>query len=72
MDAQWVIRVRLGRYMDRLNRAGLKFNFLGSVRPETDYFCSRFFFVLFFSILPNFFGATRVNFRWRPFLDLGG
>ncbi len=38
-----VIRGSEGRYMDRLNRPGLNFNFLGSVRPETDFF-SRFFF----------------------------
>ena len=43
-----VIRVRSGRYMDRFDRAGLKFNFLGSVRSETDYFFPRFFFRFFF------------------------
>ena len=32
-----VIRVRSGRCMDRFDRAGLKFNFLGSVRSETEF-----------------------------------
>ena len=40
-----VIRGSEGRAsMDRLNRAGLNFDLAGSVRPETDYFFSRFFF----------------------------
>ena len=38
MTENGVIRVRSGRYMDRLNRAGLNFNLAGSVGPETDYF----------------------------------
>ena len=52
-----VIRGSEGRYMDRLNRAGLNFNLAGSVWPETDYFFSRFLRRYFFSklIFPNYF-----------------
>ena len=53
-----VIRGSEGRYMDQIDRAGLKSNFLRSVRSETDYFFSRFFsFRFFFSklIFPTYF-----------------
>ena len=48
MTENGVIRVRSGRYMDRLNRAGLNFNLAGSVGPETDFFFRAFFFHVFF------------------------
>ena len=48
--------------MDRLNRAGLNFNFLGSVRPETDYSFSRFFFCFF----PTPRWPLNFNRSWGP------
>ena len=48
VTANGVIRVRSGRYMDQIDRAGLKFNFLGSVRSETAYFFRVFFCIFFF------------------------
>ena len=48
MTENGVIRGSEGRYMDRFNRAGLKSNLAGSVRPETDYFFRASFYVFFF------------------------
>ena len=43
--------------MDQIDRAGLKSNFLGSVRSETAYFFRAFFFHFFFLklIFPTYF-----------------
>ena len=59
-----VIRVRSGRYMDRFDRAGLKFNFLGSFRSETASFFSRFF-----PQQPSGLGFQSLNTDWWSQLD---
>ena len=57
-----VIRVRLGRYMDRLNRAGLNFNLAGSFRSETDFFVRVFFGDFVFKKMSGLFFFSR---KWR-------